>query len=268
LLVVVAIIAILSSLLLPALGKAREKARETTCMGNLKQVAVAVAMYADDHTDFMPGMPWNGYYGTRSIETSDLRFAPFMTDYASVPMERGGPWNYGLFKQPNNVLTCPSKVGQWAAAPGWRWDAYPLMMRNLSAYCFMGFGFPNFSNGGQYLGGTRLTRLAENRGPLAKFMMSDATYFLQPDGREMVNHNTGGNFLSADGHVTWINYAVCSPANTAYYNGTFSNHGGMFLPENTLAADRSSISGGAVIIQGLKVVAGARWDGTMTSDYK
>ncbi len=54
LLVVVAIISILASMLLPALSKARDAARGTTCLNNLKQVSLAMLTYADENDDFLP----------------------------------------------------------------------------------------------------------------------------------------------------------------------------------------------------------------------
>ena len=58
LLVVVSIIAILASLLLPALSKAKEKAREVSCIGHLKNLGTALQMYANDSDDFFPPLTY------------------------------------------------------------------------------------------------------------------------------------------------------------------------------------------------------------------
>ncbi len=58
LLVVIAIIAILAAILFPVFARAREKARQTSCASNLKQISTAFLMYVQDYDENMP--PWTG----------------------------------------------------------------------------------------------------------------------------------------------------------------------------------------------------------------
>jgi prepilin-type N-terminal cleavage/methylation domain-containing protein/prepilin-type processing-associated H-X9-DG protein len=88
LLVVTAIIAILAAMLLPALSRAREKARQATCINNLKNLILAVLLYSDDYKGngpamerYMSGAPWasflylNGYTKRPVPVPGDVRYA-------------------------------------------------------------------------------------------------------------------------------------------------------------------------------------------------
>ena len=58
LLVVIAIIAILAAILFPVFAQAREKARQAGCLSNMKQLGLAVTMYASDYDESLPMWHW------------------------------------------------------------------------------------------------------------------------------------------------------------------------------------------------------------------
>jgi prepilin-type N-terminal cleavage/methylation domain-containing protein/prepilin-type processing-associated H-X9-DG protein len=72
LMVVIALIALLAALLLPALAMAKEKGRQTACINNVRQQTLAVLMYADEHDDTLPPIDYNDANGFEVDWTSLL----------------------------------------------------------------------------------------------------------------------------------------------------------------------------------------------------
>ena len=80
LLVVIAIIAILAAILFPVFARAREKARQTSCLSNMKQIGLAVNMYVQDYDERYP----QKYYGTdasRDNENFGFNFRELLLPY-------------------------------------------------------------------------------------------------------------------------------------------------------------------------------------------
>jgi prepilin-type N-terminal cleavage/methylation domain-containing protein/prepilin-type processing-associated H-X9-DG protein len=107
LLVVIAIIGILASLLVPALSGVRHKARRTGCLSNLRQVGVAILLYAGDNSGNIPFGPKAGAF------TSPMNFYPSTGAPTSlISLGNGAPVGLGLLLNQHlsyqpKVLFCP-----------------------------------------------------------------------------------------------------------------------------------------------------------------
>lgn len=105
LLVVIALIAILAGLLLPALGGAKERSRRAACLNNLRQFALATRLYAGDFQDSLP----RG--GTDNANTNDTH-TPILSSATKS--------NILQYASPLKVLDCPNLARSFERDDGWR----------------------------------------------------------------------------------------------------------------------------------------------------
>lgn len=116
LLVVIAIIAILAAILFPVFAQARSKARQTSCLSNMKQIGLGLMMYAEDYDEVLPG---NTALNTNGL--SDPRWpAPATTAHSAGFSEPLG------WMQPFD----PNDVGTYRI---WARDVQPYI-KNLSVF--------------------------------------------------------------------------------------------------------------------------------------
>jgi len=193
LLVVIAIIAILAAILFPVFARAREKARQSSCLSNTKQIMLAIVQYTQDYDETYPyasswGDPANRTYWTEGLEPY-IKNEQILRCPSNQKVPNGYGWNYQNF----GYMT---SAGSFSYGPG-----KALADVSQPAETIIIGDNPDT---GDYGDGSLFIY-----GPSQRDTSGSATS--DPSVANVAKrHNGGGNYGFCDGHSKWLNAATAT----------------------------------------------------------
>ncbi|MCW3062142.1 MAG: prepilin-type N-terminal cleavage/methylation domain [Capsulimonas sp.] len=225
LLVVIAIIAILAAILFPVFAQAREKARSTACLSNLKQIGLAVVQYTQDNDErYMYEYRDENGGGTAWPNNPPTLPNGQLAGWYTAPLNNLASSNWAYELQPyiknTQVMACPSAPDQ----QGWN----PPTTTDKISYVATSYVLDGFANPGKPLSlaaivapsdlillfdGGNATKVAQIQGWNGydfnnrcvvnnNFRPSDGVC-PQCYGDWIARHQGGRNYMFADGHAKW-----------------------------------------------------------------
>jgi prepilin-type N-terminal cleavage/methylation domain-containing protein/prepilin-type processing-associated H-X9-DG protein len=203
LLVVMAIIAILAVLLLPALGRTKDKAKAVSCLGNLRQWGIALHFYAMSNDDFLPRE------GAPTPSEAELKKPSYQAWYVELPAQINLP-RYADMPWRTNPSINPGRSAWICPSNPRRCDA-SRKTNNLFHYCLN----ENLDGTEKY---DRPTQLGAVPHPTSAIYLFDSKNLPAVGGGSFIHtnlHSRGAQFLFLDGHSARFK-------NTEYWD--FSKH--------------------------------------------
>lgn len=237
LLVVISIIAIIAAILFPVFAKVREKARQTDCLSNMKQIGLAFAQYSDDYDEKQPnGVNWfypggNGWAGQvyAYVKSSSVFICPDDSSLGHSSYAYNGNntnpntktvdgYSVAKYSSPSKTVLLFEVVGNHNVAP----DLFTIQTDDSTTdgtggISPAGWGASNgqglkytswvLNGAGNYFDASTLkaaTGYFKNTTP------ADRPNFAAPTGR----HTDGSNFLMADTHAKWLRGAAVTSGTT------------------------------------------------------
>jgi prepilin-type N-terminal cleavage/methylation domain-containing protein/prepilin-type processing-associated H-X9-DG protein len=260
LLVVIAIIAILAAMLLPALTKAKEKAKQASCLSSQRQWALSIQMYFGDNTDHMPrdGMDSGGSYPGANGAEADMNawfntlppylgeklFKDYFVGVTGVPVT-----DMGIIPFPNDkgkIYNCPGAT----MSPG----TVQTILSGSGKHGFFSYQMnldlktdPGVAGFATRMAYPKMPRVTSFRQPVATVFMFDGVFdpvserdvnsaptynSVNPANRQnsfASRHSKGGIINFFDGHAQYYKtaYVKTPPTSTAPPGG----HGEGILPD-------------------------------------
>jgi len=112
LLTVIAIIGILAAIIIPTVGKVRKSAQTAQCVSNLRQIGMAISLYAQSNKERLPGPLFDGqgpvYYALGGLSGSPGNLAALLEPYTQQKSKNGGNYANTLFDCPSWHLETPN----------------------------------------------------------------------------------------------------------------------------------------------------------------
>ena len=233
LLVVIAIIAILAALLLPVLGKAKERAQTAGCLNNMKQLQLCYQMYVNDNNDYLPP--------NEALLDQDISWAlgNAQTDVTTTNIQNGLIFRYN---QQVKIYVCPANR---LMIPNGNGGSVPQTRTCSVDFALGGYAPPTLAAGGPAQGGGTFNGVTT----LAKFSQIQASsagvaqkIVFVDEAQNGVDDGCFGIYPVSSENNTWWNVPGCRHNGKRASTFTFADghaevwrwHGSAVIADNSL----------------------------------